>query len=268
MAGVGGTARRVPGQVFRPDSGGLYLANDGTWQTGAMYAIDVTDVGGLANGGYTGLGRPASYTGTITFDNFTVTAFSQGPAPSTQGTPLAPPVLTFARGNAEKTVIRGVLTAQPNTAYRIELFRAILPPVPGVPRYAALGSVSVRTDKYGNAQFLFVTGSLPAGTLITAGTTDESTGESSGLATPRPVSGDDASRAESRRSNATASPRAERGPTTTRVHSLGSRALDFANSLLSLLLPPGSGDGTAVPMAVSDVASRLTTPAKPRPRTR
>jgi hypothetical protein len=57
-------------QVYRPDTG-QYLGAAGTWQTSAAWAMQVQD-GAISGPGQVGVGRPASYAGTVTIDNFNV----------------------------------------------------------------------------------------------------------------------------------------------------------------------------------------------------
>jgi hypothetical protein len=57
-------------QVYRPDSG-QYLNAQGQWQSAPAWALQVTD-GAITGPGQVGLARPASYTGTVAFDDFGV----------------------------------------------------------------------------------------------------------------------------------------------------------------------------------------------------
>jgi hypothetical protein len=65
---VNGSSLRA--QLYRPDTS-QYLNGSGQWQTAQAWALDLTDAA-LTGGGLAGLGQRASYTGTITFDDFTV----------------------------------------------------------------------------------------------------------------------------------------------------------------------------------------------------
>jgi hypothetical protein len=56
-------------RVYRVDTG-QYLTVTGQWQTAPTWALTVTD-STLIGPGYVGLERPASYAGTVTFDDFT-----------------------------------------------------------------------------------------------------------------------------------------------------------------------------------------------------
>ena len=56
-------------QLYRPDTG-QYLNASSQWQACGL-ALQVQD-GTIAGPGEVGLGRPASYAGTVTFDNFSV----------------------------------------------------------------------------------------------------------------------------------------------------------------------------------------------------
>jgi hypothetical protein len=58
-------------QVYRPDTQ-QYLNAQGQWQTVPAWALQVQDAV-LTGPGDVGVGRPASYTGTVTYDNFSVT---------------------------------------------------------------------------------------------------------------------------------------------------------------------------------------------------
>src|SRR5205807_2639802 len=64
-------------QVSRLDSG-QYLNQDGDWQTDPAIAMSVTD-SGLAAGGSVGLVRPASYSGSLVFDDFDAQALPTEP---------------------------------------------------------------------------------------------------------------------------------------------------------------------------------------------
>jgi hypothetical protein len=57
-------------QVFRTDTS-QYLNSGGQWQSAQAWALNLTDTT-ITAGGNVGLGRPASYTGTVTFDDFSV----------------------------------------------------------------------------------------------------------------------------------------------------------------------------------------------------
>jgi hypothetical protein len=57
-------------QVLRLDTG-QYLNGSGRWQHGPAWAVSVADTA-ITGSGQTGLARPASYTGTVAFDNFAV----------------------------------------------------------------------------------------------------------------------------------------------------------------------------------------------------
>jgi hypothetical protein len=75
---VSGTTLKA--QVVRSDTG-QYLNASGTWQTAQAWALTATD-STITQAGAAGLARPASYTGTATFDDFQVTPLSASPAPS------------------------------------------------------------------------------------------------------------------------------------------------------------------------------------------
>jgi hypothetical protein len=72
------TGSQVQGEVYRPDNG-TYLTSGGTWQATQAFAFNVTDSTPVSGSGYAGLGRPSSYSGTITFDTFQVTASNPPP---------------------------------------------------------------------------------------------------------------------------------------------------------------------------------------------
>jgi hypothetical protein len=61
----------VRGQVFRSDKA-QYLTPSGQWQSAATWAINLTDTG-ITGAGDAGVARPASYTGGVSFDDFSVT---------------------------------------------------------------------------------------------------------------------------------------------------------------------------------------------------
>src|SRR5579885_3193825 len=67
---VEGDTLRV--QLYRPDTG-QYLSAARQWQAAPAWALQVRD-DGISGPGQVGLGRPSSYAGTVTFDNFAVTA--------------------------------------------------------------------------------------------------------------------------------------------------------------------------------------------------
>jgi hypothetical protein len=68
--------------VQRKDTG-QYLNSHGKWQVGSTAALSVTD-SAVKGGGLAGLGRPASYPGAVSFDNFTV----RGATASASAAPL------------------------------------------------------------------------------------------------------------------------------------------------------------------------------------
>ncbi len=57
-------------QLYRPDTG-QYLSASGQWQAAPAWALQVQD-STIVGPGQVGLGRPASYAGTVNFDNFSV----------------------------------------------------------------------------------------------------------------------------------------------------------------------------------------------------
>jgi hypothetical protein len=74
----------VQAQLVRTDTG-QYLNSAGQWQSGQAWALTTTDTA-ITQAGLVGLGRPASYTGTVNFDDFAVTPVA-APAPSLTATP-------------------------------------------------------------------------------------------------------------------------------------------------------------------------------------
>jgi len=79
---VSGTTLRA--QVYRSDTG-QYLMSDGQWSALPVWAIEKTD-GTIRGPGKAGIGRSSGYTGSVSFDNFLVTA-----AAGTTTTPTTPP---------------------------------------------------------------------------------------------------------------------------------------------------------------------------------
>ncbi len=57
-------------QLFDPNTG-EYLNSSGQWQSTQAWALTVLDAS-ISGPGVVGLGRPSSYTGTVTFDDFSV----------------------------------------------------------------------------------------------------------------------------------------------------------------------------------------------------
>src|SRR5439155_6361632 len=74
---VSGTT--VQAQVMRPDTG-QYLGSNGQWQAAPAWALIATDAA-ITQPGFVGLARPGSYTGAVTFDNFSVTPLTAAPPP-------------------------------------------------------------------------------------------------------------------------------------------------------------------------------------------
>jgi hypothetical protein len=65
---INGTSLKA--QIFRPDTA-QYLNASGSWQSSPTWALTATDTS-LSSAGLAGVARPASYTGTTTFDDFVV----------------------------------------------------------------------------------------------------------------------------------------------------------------------------------------------------
>jgi hypothetical protein len=92
------TGSRLRAQVFRPDTA-QYLNASGQWQSAPAWALDLTDTA-ITGPGLTGVGRPASYTGKLTFDDFSV-------LPATPSSPA--PVVTVT-APAAGAALSGVVT--------------------------------------------------------------------------------------------------------------------------------------------------------------
>ncbi len=60
-------------QIYRPDTA-QYLDSSGQWQSAVVWALNVTN-SEITSGGMAGLNKPASYSGTVNFDDFTVIDF-------------------------------------------------------------------------------------------------------------------------------------------------------------------------------------------------
>ncbi len=76
-------------QLQRLDTG-QYLAASGAWQAGPAWALDTTDTA-LSAAGQVGLGRPASYSGTVLFDDFQATPLATPGSPPPSGGTLPRP---------------------------------------------------------------------------------------------------------------------------------------------------------------------------------
>jgi hypothetical protein len=87
-------------QVQRSDNG-AYLNQNGDWQSDPAVAISVTD-NTLAQGGYVGVGREASYSGEVLFGNVAVNSLSS-PIPVTTPPTTTPPGANSG-GNPPPTV--------------------------------------------------------------------------------------------------------------------------------------------------------------------
>jgi hypothetical protein len=106
------------GQIYRPDTQ-QYLNGQGQWQAAPAWALQLQD-GALTGAGSVGLGRPGSYTGTVTFDNFSVVLpgftehFDQTPPgalPAGWAQWSSASDAPFAVANAPAVSTPGVLTA-------------------------------------------------------------------------------------------------------------------------------------------------------------
>ncbi len=71
-------------QVYRADTR-QYLSASGQWQSAQAWALERTD-GVIGGGGLAGLARAASYSGSVTFDDFGVTPLANTPPPAGGGT--------------------------------------------------------------------------------------------------------------------------------------------------------------------------------------
>jgi hypothetical protein len=102
-------------QVFRPDTA-QYLNSQGQWQSATCWATTASDAT-LSGPGQAGLGRPASYTGTLTFDDFSVL-----PAPGD----TTPPTVAFTNVTAGSvlsgTVPIGVSAVDNVVVARVEFY--------------------------------------------------------------------------------------------------------------------------------------------------
>ena len=97
---IDGNGNNLRAQVFRLDTA-QYLTSTGQWQATPGWALNLTD-GTLSLAGQVGLSRPASYAGTITFDDFSVN-------PTTG--PSQPPTVTITAPTAG-AVLSGVTRIQ------------------------------------------------------------------------------------------------------------------------------------------------------------
>jgi hypothetical protein len=101
-------------QVYRLDKG-AYLTAAGTWQPSPAWALDLTDTA-LAAPGQAGLERPASYAGTLLFDDFAVTPVS--------GDDQAPVVAITSP--ATGATLSGIVTVQATATDNAGVVRASL----------------------------------------------------------------------------------------------------------------------------------------------
>ncbi len=109
---VNGT--NVRAQVYRPDRS-QYLSNTGLWQDTPTWALNLTDTA-LTSAGQAGVARPASYTGTVAFDDFAL-------APAV-GDNQAPAVTLVAP--AAGAVLSGVTRVQANASDNVGVVRVEL----------------------------------------------------------------------------------------------------------------------------------------------
>jgi hypothetical protein len=121
----GGTVRA---RIYRPDTG-QYLSAGGVWQSAQAWAMQVQDAT-ISGPGQVGVGRPASYAGTVSFDNFSVvvpgvtehfdsTAVGALPAGWTQSSSAGDKPFAVAAGSAVSTPNVLAMTATlSNTAAR------------------------------------------------------------------------------------------------------------------------------------------------------
>jgi hypothetical protein len=110
-------------QVYRLDTG-TYLTTAGTWHAQPAWALDLTDMA-LAGPGQAGVARPASYAGTVVFDDFAVTGAA--------GDSLAPAVAIVSP--AIGGPLSGIVTVRATATDNVGVVRAALA-VDGVPRGA------------------------------------------------------------------------------------------------------------------------------------
>jgi hypothetical protein len=101
-------------QVYRIDTG-MYLTAAGTWQTNPAWALAATDTA-LAGPGLAGLARPGSYAGTVTFDDFAVTAAA--------GDSLPPSVTVTSPGNG--ATLTGNVTFKATATDNVGVVRTVL----------------------------------------------------------------------------------------------------------------------------------------------
>jgi hypothetical protein len=74
---------QLQAQLQRLDTG-QYLTASGTWQAGPTWALSVTDTA-LSGAGQVGVGRPASYSGTVLFDDFAAAPLASPGSPQPPG---------------------------------------------------------------------------------------------------------------------------------------------------------------------------------------
>jgi hypothetical protein len=114
-------------QVFRLDQA-KYLNSTGQWQDTPAWALDLTDIL-LPGAGLAGLARPASYTGTITFDNFAVLP---------PGGDLLPPTVRITTPG-QGTVLSGMVSVQASASDNVGVVKMALA-VDGIVRSISLAS--------------------------------------------------------------------------------------------------------------------------------
>ena len=112
-------------ELYRLDSG-QYLNQDGNWQAAPAIAMSVND-STLTKTGYAGIVRPASYSGSVYYDNFSVVQSSAPPSVSTPPVVTVPPPPPSLPPSQQPG---SVPTPPPNGGGTTPTTNANLPPVP------------------------------------------------------------------------------------------------------------------------------------------
>src|SRR5262249_49450954 len=94
------------------------------------------------------------------------------------------PVLTAATSDGTQTTVLGTLNSSAGGSFLIEFFaNSTADPSGNGEGEAPLGSLTVNTNASGDADFTFVGGNLPAGSVVTATATNLATNDPSEFST-------------------------------------------------------------------------------------
>ncbi|MFL5340745.1 MAG: hypothetical protein ACJ8F7_11390 [Gemmataceae bacterium] len=119
-------------QITRADTG-QYLNENGDWQTDPATVITVAD-DAISGGGLVGVGRPASYSGRLLFDDFSVDSTANLPPPVSPP-PVTPPGGTTTGGSTPPPVTPPTTTPPGETGGPTPTPIPLPPDLPPVPRH-------------------------------------------------------------------------------------------------------------------------------------